>query len=97
MAAHFLDGLSFGDGVAIADGFELLAEFAASDEAVHFAGAIDLALDADAGGQVFEENTVGGFVDFLAASARAADEFFQQLDIGDPEGEQALFEGGQLV
>ncbi len=66
-AAHFLDGLGLGDGAAFADGIELVAEFAPGEEAVHFAGAVHLAFDADAGGQVFEEDAVGGLVDFLSA------------------------------
>jgi hypothetical protein len=88
------DRLGFSDGLALADGVELIAEFAACEEAVHFARAVDLAFDADAGGQVFEKDAVGGLVDFLSARARAAHEFFQQVFFANPEGGHALFERG---
>ena len=53
LAADFLEGLIFGGGLAVGDGVDLVAEFAAGEEAVHFAGALGLAFDGDAGGEVF--------------------------------------------
>ena len=97
LATHFFDGLGFGGGAAFADGFELVAEFAAGEETVEFAGAIDLALDGDAGGEVLEEDAIGGFVDLLAAGAGAADEFFQQLVLVNAEGGHPRFEGGLFL
>ena len=96
LAAQFFDRLGFGDGLALANGVELIAEFAACEEAVHFARAVDLAFDADAGGQVFEKDAVGGLVDFLSARARAAHEFFEQVFFANPEGGHALFERGDF-
>lgn len=96
LAAEFLDGLGFGGGAAVGDGIELIAEFAAGEEAVHFTGALDLAFDGDAGGFVLEEDAVGGFVDFLAAGAGAADEFFREIGGEDAEGGHAGFEGGKF-
>ena len=55
---EFLDCLGFGGGLAVGDGVELVAELAAGEESVHFTGALDLALDGDAGGQVLEEDAV---------------------------------------
>lgn len=43
---------------------------------------------------MFEEYAAGGFVDFLAAGARAADEFFEEIGGVDAEGCHALLEGG---
>ena len=75
-AAHFLDRLRFRHGFPLVDGIKLVAEFALGEVAVHFPRAVHLALDADAGRQVFQENTVRRFVDFLAARSRATDKLF---------------------
>ena len=96
-AAHFFDGLGFGGGLAVADGFELIAEFAAGEETVHLAGAVHLAFDGDAGGEVFQENAVRRFVDLLAAGAGTAHEFLEQVFLGDSEFGHLLLEGALFI
>jgi hypothetical protein len=93
LAAHFLDGLGFGGGFAVGDGIELVAELAAGEEAVHLAGALDLAFDGDAGWLVLEEDAVRGFVDLLAASSGATDEFLGEIGWINAKRSHAHFEG----
>lgn len=66
-AAHFFDRLGFCYRFTVTDRFELLAQFPAREEAVHFAGAVHLALDANARRQVFEKHAVRRLVDLLSA------------------------------
>lgn len=94
MAAEFLDFLGFGGGLAVGNGVELCAELAAGEKSVHFTGALDLAFDGDAGGQVLEEDAVGGLVDLLAACSGATDELLKQICRINPKGGHPLFEGG---
>jgi len=58
LAAHFLNRLSFRGGLAVGDGIELITEFASGEETVHFTGSVHLALDRDAAGEVFKEDTI---------------------------------------
>ncbi len=67
------------------------------EKTVHFPRPVHLALDADPGGQVLEENAVGGLVDLLAARAGTADEFFEQIRLGDAQSGHALLEVGKFV
>ena len=83
--------------MAIADCFELIAEFAACEEAVHFTRAIHLALDANTARQMFEEDAVRSLVDLLPARARTADKFFQQVSFRKPKRRHPLFECGDFV
>jgi len=78
LAADFFVSLLSGGSFAIAEFFESFAEFASGDVAVEFAGALLLAFDFDAGGDVFEVNTGGGFVDFLTSVTTACDKFFDE-------------------
>ena len=85
MAPYFFLRLLSGRLFAIADFFESLAELAPGDVAIEFAGALLLAFHLDARGEVLEVNTRSGFVDFLATTAAALDEFFKQGVIGNTE------------
>lgn len=66
-AAHFFDRLGFRHGFTVTDRFQLVTKFTACKEAVHFAGAVHLALDANARRQVFEKHAVRRLVNFLSA------------------------------
>lgn len=76
LATDFFDDLLAFGVFAVADFIDGIAEFAAGVVAIHFAGAGALAFDFVASGGVLEIDAGGSFVDFLPATARALDEFF---------------------
>lgn len=93
LAAEFFEGLGLGDDLPVADGFELFAKFAPGMESVHFAGAVELAFHAEAGGEVLEKDAAGSLVDLLATGAGTADEFLEELVIGDAKRGESRVDG----
>ncbi len=93
LAALFFAFVLFFESGGAAGGFELVAEFGTGPIAVGGLGAFALAADFGAGGGVAEDDGGGGFVDFLAAGAGAADEGLGEVLVADTEFFEALFEG----
>lgn len=69
--------------------FHFFAEIAAGIVAIQLAGALPLALDFHAGGEVFQIDAGRAFVDFLPALAGAENEFFEEILFADAAPFQA--------
>jgi len=63
--------------------FDFFTEIAAGDIAIEFAGPLSLAFHLNSGGQMFQINARSGFIDFLAAFARAQDKFLDEIILTD--------------
>jgi len=93
LAADFFEALLAGGFFAEGDFFELVAEFAAGEEAVEGAGAFGVAFDFEAGGEVLEIDAGAGLVDLLSSVSGAADEFFGEVFLADAEFLHAFLQG----
>jgi len=94
LAADFFDFLLTGGFAAETDVIEAVAQFSPCEMAVEFAGALALAFDLDAGGQMFQIYARRGLVDFLAAGTGAKNEFLHKILLADAECGHPFVEGG---
>ena len=97
LAADFLAGLLAGRLLAALNFLEGVAEFLAGEMAVHDARAVELAFDLLTAREMLEVDARRGLVDFLAAMARAPDEFLKEIRLMDSELFHAPLEGGFLL
>jgi hypothetical protein len=94
LAALFFEEVLLFEAGGAFGGFDLVAKFDAGPVAIGGLGAFALAANFDARGKVAEEDGGGGFVDFLAAGAGAADEGLGEILLADAEFFESLFERG---
>ena len=97
LAADLLDCGALGGHVARAEGFDLVEQQAAGQEAVEALLAGGLAFDLQAGRAMEQHDAGGGLVDILAAVPAGADKGFFEVGLAHAQCGHALGELGFFV
>ena len=93
LAADFLNPLLLFARLAANHCFYFIGENSPGEKAVDGLGAFPLALHLNLSGEVLQIDTARSFVDFLAALAAGADEFFEDIFFKDAQAFHPLAQG----